>query len=128
MTKRSQKPPVYSTFSIRVPDGVKTRADIAAARMNLSITTLVQDLMIDAFPPSSPLDGPLVRLAGGYDRDSEAGHRLAVLADMRRAIDDLLPLMDAEEKQARKDLAEGLRRASARIDAASAPIHEPDQE
>lgn len=129
MTKRTQKSPAFSSFSIRIPDGVKARAGVAAARNNLSITTLIQDLMIDAFPPSSVLDGPLARIAGvGYDPDSEAGQRLAVLADLKRAVADLTPLIDAEEKQAHKDLAEGIRRASARIDAANAPVNEPDQE
>jgi hypothetical protein len=125
MTKRSQKPPVYSTFSIRVPDGVKTRADVAAARSNLSVTTLIQDLLIDTFPPTSALDGPLSRLAGGYDPDSEPGNRLNVLADIRKALADLLPLIDAEEKKARKDLSEAVRKATARIDAANGSDQEP---
>ena len=119
MTKRLQKPPVYSTFSIRLPDGVKTRADVAAARLNLSITTLVQDLLLDTFPATSALDGPLSRLAGGYDPDSEPGHRLSVLNDIRKAVGDLLPLIDVEEAKAHKDLSDAMRRASARIDAAN---------
>lgn len=128
MTKRSHRPAPFSAFSLRLPDGVKVRADVGAARMGLSLTAMIQDILIDTFPAISALDGPLGRLAVDYDPDSEAGHRLAVLADMRRAIDDLLPLMDAEEKKARKDLAEGIRKASARIDAANAPVSEPDQE
>lgn len=127
MTKRTQKSPTFASFSIRVPDGVKARAGVAAARMNTSITTLIQDLMIDAFPPISPLDGPLARLAGGYDPDSEAGQRLATLGDLRKAVADLLPLIDAEESKARKDLAEGMRKASARLSVTASGLNVPEE-
>lgn len=126
---RKRTPEPTAPISIRLPEGIRLRVDVAAARSGQTITALVQDMLAEHFPPVSPLDAPLGDLAGvTYDPDAYAAHRLTVMASIRTAMADLATALDQEEARARKDLGKAMIRAAARINPARAPILDPSEE
>ncbi len=131
---RSKTPLV--SVSVRLPAGVKLRADVAALHEGKSLAALIGDLVTEAFTAAGPLDALIGRVAEcQYDVDAPFVTRNQTLKDIQSRIDALSAAirqehdsLDADVKRANRDLAESLRKTSAQIAAANAPIQEPDQE
>ena len=118
-------------MSIRLPEGTKLRADVAALRQGKSLSTMVADVVVGAFEAPSPLDAFIAAISGTeYDADAPPLSRRVVLEALQADVAGLAAAVDAELAKAAADhkaFGQALKSAAKRLDkiVESAPIKEP---
>jgi len=110
-----------ATISIRLPEGTKLRADVAALRNGKSLSAMIADVVVKAFAQPSPLDAIIASLAAReYDVDAPGPSRRPVLQAYRADAVALLEAVDAEIAKAKSDtgaFVQRLKEVSEEVDA-----------